>query len=130
MKKDIIIFSLIFLLTIACSLTSSVPKNDLAASAIEQPTATEMPTMAPASQIIPQPAAFTLPTSPTSPACWVNAEYLNVRKCPGIRCPAIGHLQYGEMVTVNMTEGSWQEVTLMNNKTGWIHAHYCLETPP
>jgi uncharacterized protein YgiM (DUF1202 family) len=130
MKKSTIIFVFILLLTIACSLTSSAPKNDLTVAAIEQPTAIEMPTMPPTSQVIPQPAAFAMPTSPTSPTCWVNAEYLNVRKCPGISCTAIGHLEYGEIVTVNMIEGSWQEVTLMNNKTGWIHAHYCLETPP
>jgi uncharacterized protein YgiM (DUF1202 family) len=130
MKKNTTVFVLMLLLTLACSLTSSVPKNDLAVSAIEQTTAIVMPTMTPTSQVISKPAAFALPTSPTSPTCRVNAEYLNVRKCPGINCPAIGHLEYGEIVTVNTIEGNWQEVTLINNESGWIHAHYCLETSP
>ena len=104
-------FSLLGILTLACSLTDSPTSFTGEISSQVQPTA----------QIADE---LVTPTS-TPLTCIVSASVLQLRECGGVSCRVKDWLDLGDVLTVLKNENGWIQVITPTGENGWVNSKYC-----
>lgn len=121
-KRLTLYLALLALLSVACSLTAAPAVGAAMAATSQPPTPQPNPPTQPAPSLILAELGGDQPApTPAALACIVNAQQaLNVRACPGVTCPVIGWLSFGDPVTVATVAGGWARL----GGGGWANAEY------
>lgn len=54
----------------------------------------------------------------------VQADSLNLRRCPDTTCPVLALLYRGETVAVRRQQGLWSEIETRRGALGWVASRY------
>lgn len=109
--KTIPYFALVWLLSMACSLTAAPVTGASANPLHTQTTFTDV--------------AQTATSVPTLGTCQVTASVLHLRECAGTSCTAKAWLKQGETLLVHQNVDGWLQVTTPAGESGWVNSKYC-----
>lgn len=109
--KTIPYLALIWLLSLACSLTAAPVAG---ASVNVRPTQTVV-------TLVPQTAT----SVPALDTCRVSASVLQLRECAGTSCTVKAWLKQGEELSVVQNVDGWFQVTTPAGESGWVNSKYC-----
>lgn len=68
--------------------------------------------------------------SSSSSVYYVTGDSVNLRLTPSTNAPVTTLLYLGQAITLLATDGSWYQVMLDDQMTGWVHANYVASSPP
>jgi uncharacterized protein YgiM (DUF1202 family) len=72
----------------------------------------------------PPPQRGMAPPSPSSNSMTVQADTLNMRRCPDTSCQVTVLLYRGETVAVRQQDGLWAEIETQRGAVGWVASRY------
>jgi uncharacterized protein YraI len=61
---------------------------------------------------------------PSQNSMVVQADTLNLRRCPDTSCPVLALLYRGETVAVRQQQGLWSEIETRRGALGWVASRY------
>lgn len=109
--KTIPYLALVWLLSLACSLTAA-PVAGASIDSIHTQT------------VVPD-ATNTVTPVPTLDTCQVTASVLHLRECAGTSCPVKAWLKQGETLLVHQNVDGWLQVTTPAGESGWVNSKHC-----